>query len=737
MKDIPVILRKEDKVLFCGYPETIRIFSKGGYREAELMVLTGTARLGRGKRDRVFQSPKLSYGDILRGVLGDTPDAAYIMTGQDRKTGTPFFQYRETDWEFLTRVCSRLRLPLVADSGLPDPRFYIGLRRGSLQELPEDCSYTLSFDGERFYGLLKKGLDVARDDFFCYHVTTGRNLDLGERVCIDGKERSVCRKEMRLRDGELIFSYCLAGTDYALTNELINTDMVGVTLTGSVTNRSGETCELALNIDPGQAGGYPYPFAPRTGNLMYCMPREGTRVCLNLGNGEEAGARVLDCIRTNGEECDGTGVPAEKHFQSEHGKGMELHPENMGLYSGQLGRLCLDDLTGASLTSGKNLILYAKGDIRLDSGKVIDMETLSGIFTEALAAATSSMCVNGRFDYLSAGTLLKGSTYLRYDPFDDAPKEGKFDWGGFFNNLAFGLKVAAVFAAFALAAITAGAAAIVVGAFVGAAIGAFATTVRISVEDFNSGNVRSESDARWEIGIATVSGAITGALGASQQFGRLTLGAINTLLNASGRTILFMATEDMTPSEALKCAFDPRVLVIDFVVGVVISYVVDGILGFLSGKGSSLPENDAGRLYSVDPSMFPDDEMAGVLQNGEYINNPTATNINDYISEGSNYLGNKNMNGQYMYVIDTEGNIIIGTRGGQRMPHPTLIGGSNPLVQAAGIIEIRGGKIYSINNASGHYKPGNECLNVIIDFFSELPQNIFSKDFIGYLPFGK
>lgn len=122
MKDIPVILRKEDKVLFCGYPETIRIFSEGGYREAELTVLTGTARLNRGKRDRVFQSSKLSYGDILGGVLGDTPDAAYIMTGQDRKTGTPFFQYRETDWEFLTRVCSRLRLPLVADSGLPGVR---------------------------------------------------------------------------------------------------------------------------------------------------------------------------------------------------------------------------------------------------------------------------------------------------------------------------------------------------------------------------------------------------------------------------------------------------------------------------------------------------------------------------------------------------------------------------------------------------------------------------------------
>ena len=101
--------------------------------------------------------------------------------------------------------------------------------------------------------------------------------------------------------------------------------------------------------------------------------------------------------------------------------------------------------------------------------------------------------------------------------------------------------------------------------------------------------------------------------------------------------------------------------------------------------------------------MFPDDEAAGILRNGEYVRNPTAHNIDDYIIEGSNYLGNKNMNGQYMYVVDMDGNIIIGTRGGQRMPHPTLVGGSNPQVQAAGIVEIRGGKIYSVNNASGHF----------------------------------
>lgn len=71
--------------------------------------------------------------------------------------------------------------------------------------------------------------------------------------------------------------------------------------------------------------------------------------------------------------------------------------------------------------------------------------------------------------------------------------------------------------------------------------------------------------------------------------------------------------------------------------------------------------------YSVDSDMYAGDKAAGVLKNGEYIKNPTAHNINDYIYEDSNYLGNKNMNGQYMYVVDMDENIIIGTRGGKRM----------------------------------------------------------------------
>lgn len=134
--------------------------------------------------------------------------------------------------------------------------------------------------------------------------------------------------------------------------------------------------------------------------------------------------------------------------------------------------------------------------------------------------------------------------------------------------------------------------------------------------------------------------------------------------------------------------------------------------------------------------MQPKDIEHGKLVDGVYTTNPTAQNISDSIKPGSNYVGNSKMNGQFMYVIDTNGNIIIGSRAGEHMPHPTLIGGPNPTVQGAGIVEIRGGKIYSIDNASGHFKPDSSSMVNVQNAFEQLPSNVFHRDFQGYLTVG-
>jgi hypothetical protein len=134
--------------------------------------------------------------------------------------------------------------------------------------------------------------------------------------------------------------------------------------------------------------------------------------------------------------------------------------------------------------------------------------------------------------------------------------------------------------------------------------------------------------------------------------------------------------------------------------------------------------------------MHAGDEAAGVLRNGVYIKNPTARSLNDLLTD-TGKIGSKRMSGQYMYVVDKNGDITIGTRAGRRMPHPTLIGGVDPQVRAAGIVDIRGGQIYKVDNASGHFKPDAETLRAAEEAFRKLPDKAFRGDFQGFRPFSE
>lgn len=152
-----------------------------------------------------------------------------------------------------------------------------------------------------------------------------------------------------------------------------------------------------------------------------------------------------------------------------------------------------------------------------------------------------------------------------------------------------------------------------------------------------------------------------------------------------------------------------------------------GVGGNYGSGGGSQPYAPS---YHVEKGMHAADIKSGVYHDGHYDKNPTAKNINDMIN--GNYIGNKNTNADMPYVIDMNGNIIIGKRNGNgkdglQTPHPTLIGGKHPQVQMAGIVHIHGGKIASYDNQSGHYKPNAKSMSVADEAFGKLPQALFKK----------
>ena len=319
---------------------------------------------------------------------------------------------------------------------------------------------------------------------------------------------------------------------------------------GFIVGTQGEQVEVAFDIDKSAAGGNSYGFAPATGNLMYCMPQKGTKTSLYIGNGDEAQGIATGCIRTNGSTCEGTGSPEKKSFRSEHGKGMDLYPQRMGLDGGETGKITFEDETGTTIESNGGLVLMAKEGIRLESMTGIAMQGMSDIMA-LYSEGASSLCVNGSVDMLGRLAGISASKYTGYPPYDDAPKEGEFDWDGFTRNLAIGLGVVAVCAIGAAISIaTLGAGSILAGAFIGAGIGALSTTAMKAGEEIATGNVRSAKEAFRDVGISAASGFVTGAFGAKFPGAhRLAEGVVDTAVSAGERYLYAVFDDSMSWEE--------------------------------------------------------------------------------------------------------------------------------------------------------------------------------------------
>ena len=557
--------------LFSGYPERVEVKTEIGYRIAEIQAVSGTILLDRKKCDRVFQDKTQTYMRIANNVTADTEHSACILSGNDMKTGGTLIQYQETDWKFLKRMASQLGLPLVPDTGYYYPRFYIGLPEGEKQELGEILSCDICFDG-RYYAFSGKCF-VDRQDFICYDVVTRTKLSLGDRVTYEGRELIVSQKRMALVRGEVIFTYRLAGNSYTWVPWEDNPDYTGMSFVGSIVGTRGEQVEVAFDIDKASAGGNSYGFAPATGNLMYCMPQKGTKTALYIGNGDEAQGIATGCIRTNGSTCEGTGSPEKKSFRSEHGKGLDLYPQSMGLDGGKAGKIGFEDETGTTIESNGGLVLMAKEGIRFESMTGIAMQGRSDIMA-LYSGGTSSLCVNGSVDILGRLTSLAGSSYQEYEPYEDAPKKGEFDWVGFTRNLAMGLVVGA--ACIALAVFLPGIGAVAAGALFGAGMGAISASVVGAVNDYSSGNVRSLGEATRDMLISAAAGSFTGACVVSAPLLGLFSSEIYAGVSLTGRAAWAIGDGSMTSEEKKAYIFDRNRIAVDFFVGMLIGMFVPG-----------------------------------------------------------------------------------------------------------------------------------------------------------------
>ena len=422
------------KCLFAGVIREAELVRVGGYNRFHVELLSGTCLMDREVRSRSFQDVGRTYSQVAQQVCSEYSGGAAICTvGEDKTLGQPVIQYRETDWEFLMRMASHCGGVLVPETHRGLPRLWFGFPDRSFTcEFPEDA-YTSGIS-QRYYELGGSAAGYSKADFFYYDVESPQLCDLGWYTVFKGQPFIIAEKSARLERGELIFTYRLGRPGLGWGKMLYNEKISGMTLLGEVLETSRETLKLKLDIDAGwnPGGPYPYTWRPETGNFMYCMPQVGTRVSLYCSNYDEKTAIAVNCVRTNGGDCDRMSDPTKRSFVTEHGKELNLYPNEMSLLDRNQSSIQFFDGEYMLFYSQKPFAIVAKQNIeflapnigaRTDHDELVMMK---GNVVEQLSVSGSSM--SHRFDFLSGTiTTVEGYNCIAYQNINEALPEASSD----------------------------------------------------------------------------------------------------------------------------------------------------------------------------------------------------------------------------------------------------------------------------------------------------------------------
>ncbi len=363
-----------DKTIFSGYLNQINLQRKTGIPIVTMHLISGTILLDRTKIARSYQNISNSYANIVKEAIKETNYASCICTmGEQSFPEKPFIQYRESNWEFTHRLASQLKGVLYPDITTPLPRFYFGFpKEKEIKEL-EIEEYQAGFS-EHFYELGGMEAGYSPQEFIFYQVKTSENISFDTGILWKGKHWRIGRKLVQLEKEELFFTYMLCQPKLVSLKPYYNSLFAGMSLLGTVLAGEGETLKLHLHIDKTQEIGtaYPYEWTPDTGSVMYCMPKVGTKVSLYFSSEEEASARVINCIRENGETCEGMSDPNYRGLSTEHGKKLFLNPKELGVSEEEKGNyLKLEDDVAVQLESNKKIEITAKGKAKFIAKQVL------------------------------------------------------------------------------------------------------------------------------------------------------------------------------------------------------------------------------------------------------------------------------------------------------------------------------------------------------------------------------
>ena len=284
--DVSVLYREdgEEKVLFKGMVAESSMERVGNHRKLELKAYDATYLLDTKRKTRSFQDTSRTNHSVIAEVMKEYPECICMKNLPEKPIGRIWFQYEETDWEFLRRFLSSYSDSLYADATCHTARFQAGLSPEDIEVDWDDCPYGMGKNLERYDFLSQNGFDgIGVDKFMEYSVDSYGLYPLGSRLVFKGRRWYVGELTRRLTDGLLTTTYRLQQREGLLKPQEYNRRITGVSLDGKTVKVQGDTVRVSMNGDmTTEQGTYWFPFSTfassADGSGWYSMPKEGDSI---------------------------------------------------------------------------------------------------------------------------------------------------------------------------------------------------------------------------------------------------------------------------------------------------------------------------------------------------------------------------------------------------------------------------------------------------------------------------
>ncbi len=392
----------EEKTIYCGIPEDMRIMHENALCLMELRIVPYTYLMDLNPVRRCFQIPEMTYREVLDNIVGGYPGGYALMNaGEGAVIGEPVVQYQETDWEFIKRLASHFHTVAVPAFTMPGAKLYFGTARqegavkltASVRSVQKRIDEFLYKEENRVEGLME-------EDCIVYVVESRELLETGSQAEIGERRFYVARSESRLDGHQLINSYHLKREGGLKVPRAYNEKIIGASLDGRVTEVRADVVRVSLTADAKGGAGKWFPFSTvyssPDGSGWYCMPEPGDEIRLYFPTEREKHGYVVSAVHlpVDGENPGGCRCdPSHKTIRTSSGKVVELTQDSILLDGGNGMKILLSDVSGISIDSPMGV--YIKSGSAIDISSLNEKVEIAGAAGVNIVQKESSVQITG------------------------------------------------------------------------------------------------------------------------------------------------------------------------------------------------------------------------------------------------------------------------------------------------------------------------------------------------------